>query len=89
MVKCALTYADKQKRIVVYVRSPKDAKKIADALVKNVGEDRVAVLTGTYPSARRMSASSARCGHWSENRSKGHGTTPPPRAHRCEERAPP
>ena len=47
MVQCALTYADKQKRIVVYVRSPEDAKKIADALVKNVGEDRVAVLTGT------------------------------------------
>jgi CRISPR-associated endonuclease/helicase Cas3 len=46
MVECALTYADAQKRIVVYVRSPKDAKKVADTLVKNVGKDRVAVLTG-------------------------------------------
>jgi CRISPR-associated endonuclease/helicase Cas3 len=47
MAECALTYADAQKRIVVYVRSPKDAKKVADTLVKSVGQDRVAVLTGT------------------------------------------
>jgi CRISPR-associated endonuclease/helicase Cas3 len=47
MVDAALAHADARERIVVYVQSPRDAKEIADTLVKKLGKDRVAVLTGT------------------------------------------
>ncbi len=47
LVGCALTYADAQERIIIYVRSPKDAKEIAVTLSKQIGKDDVAVLTGT------------------------------------------
>jgi CRISPR-associated endonuclease/helicase Cas3 len=47
MIKCALVYADIQRRVVIYVRSPRHAKDIAESLAKRVGRKRVGILTGT------------------------------------------
>lgn len=53
MVDRALAYGDAQKRIAVYVRSPKDAREIAAALAKQAGKDNVALLTGTIRGRER------------------------------------
>jgi CRISPR-associated endonuclease/helicase Cas3 len=47
MVTCAMAYAEAKRRILIYVRSPKDAKSIAQRLAKLTAADRVGVLTGT------------------------------------------
>jgi CRISPR-associated endonuclease/helicase Cas3 len=52
MAQRALSLKDERKRIIIYVRSPKEAKGIADVLIAQVGKEQigkesVAVLTGT------------------------------------------
>jgi CRISPR-associated endonuclease/helicase Cas3 len=44
---CALAYLNQRKRILVYVRKPGDAKTIAGKLLTAIGNERVALLTGT------------------------------------------
>lgn len=46
MVELALQYKDERKRVLVYVRSPGDAREIADRLTKATASTRVALLTG-------------------------------------------
>jgi CRISPR-associated endonuclease/helicase Cas3 len=47
VVKLALRYKDERKRVLVYVRQPRDARRIADELAKDSDRSRVALLTGT------------------------------------------
>ena len=47
VVELALRYKDEPKRVLVYVRSPNDAREIADRLAKATADTRVALLTGT------------------------------------------
>jgi CRISPR-associated endonuclease/helicase Cas3 len=47
IIEQALAYKGKPSRVVVYVRSPKHAKAIADDLARQVGKNRVRLLTGT------------------------------------------
>ncbi|WP_409727310.1 type I-U CRISPR-associated helicase/endonuclease Cas3 [Pseudorhodoplanes sp.] len=46
IVALALRYRDKHKRVLVYVRRPRDARRIADELAKATDRSRVALLTG-------------------------------------------
>jgi CRISPR-associated endonuclease/helicase Cas3 len=43
----ALRYKDERKRVLVYVRRPRDARRIADELAKATDRSRIALLTGT------------------------------------------
>jgi CRISPR-associated helicase Cas3 len=47
IISVALSHADSRRRVLVYVWYPKDAEAITDAIAKEVGHDRVAILTGT------------------------------------------
>jgi CRISPR-associated endonuclease/helicase Cas3 len=47
IISLALSHAEKQRRVLVYVWFPKDAETIARALAQKLGHDRVAILTGT------------------------------------------
>jgi CRISPR-associated endonuclease/helicase Cas3 len=47
IVSLALSHADKQRRVLVYVWYPKDAETVSRAIAHEVGHDRVAILTGT------------------------------------------
>ncbi|HZP74712.1 MAG TPA: type I-U CRISPR-associated helicase/endonuclease Cas3 [Pseudolabrys sp.] len=47
VVELALRYKDERKRILVYVRRPRDARRIADDLAKATDRSRIALLTGT------------------------------------------
>jgi CRISPR-associated endonuclease/helicase Cas3 len=47
IVSLALAHADTRRRVLVYVRYPKDAEIIARAIAQQVGPERVAILTGT------------------------------------------
>src|SRR6516225_5573120 len=47
IISLALSHAEKRKRVLVYVWSPKDAEAIFRAITQEVGQDRVAILTGT------------------------------------------
>jgi CRISPR-associated endonuclease/helicase Cas3 len=47
IISVALSYAEKQRRVLVYVSLPKDAEAISRALAQKVGYDHVATLTGT------------------------------------------
>jgi CRISPR-associated endonuclease/helicase Cas3 len=47
IISLALSHAEKQRRVLVYVWSPKDAEAITRAITQKVGRDRVAILTGT------------------------------------------
>ena len=47
VVKLALRYKDERKRVLVYVRRPRDARRIADELAKATDRSRIALLTGT------------------------------------------
>ncbi len=46
-VELALRYKEERKRVLVYVRRPRDARRIADELAKATDRSRVALLTGT------------------------------------------
>jgi CRISPR-associated endonuclease/helicase Cas3 len=47
IVSLALSYSDARRRVLVYVRHPKNAEVIARAIAQQVGHERVAILTGT------------------------------------------
>jgi CRISPR-associated endonuclease/helicase Cas3 len=47
IISIALSHAETQRRVLVYVCLPKDAETIARALGQKVGLDRIAILTGT------------------------------------------
>ncbi|HVY04742.1 MAG TPA: type I-U CRISPR-associated helicase/endonuclease Cas3, partial [Burkholderiales bacterium] len=47
IVELALRYRDDRKRVLVYVRRPRDARRIADELAKATDRSRIALLTGT------------------------------------------
>ncbi len=47
VVEIALRYKDERKRVLVYVRRPRDARRIADELAKATDRSRIALLTGT------------------------------------------
>jgi CRISPR-associated endonuclease/helicase Cas3 len=47
IVSLALSHAEKRRRVLVYVSYPKNAEAITSAIAKEVGHDRVAILTGT------------------------------------------
>jgi CRISPR-associated endonuclease/helicase Cas3 len=47
LVEFALRYKDERKRVLVYVRRPRDARRIADELAKATDRSRIALLTGT------------------------------------------
>src|SRR5262245_25502686 len=47
IVSLALSHAEKQRRVLVYVWYPKDAEAISRAIAQGIGHDRVATLTGT------------------------------------------
>ncbi len=47
VVELALRYKDEHKRVLVYVRRPRDARRIADELAKATDRLRIALLTGT------------------------------------------
>jgi len=43
----ALRYKDERKRVLIYVRRPRDARRIADELTEATDRSRIALLTGT------------------------------------------
>ena len=47
IVRRALDHNNSRCKVLIYVRTPEDVKKIESALTKELGKDRVAVLTGT------------------------------------------
>jgi CRISPR-associated endonuclease/helicase Cas3 len=47
IISLALAHAEKRRRVLVYVWYPKDAETITRAIAREVGPDRVAILTGT------------------------------------------
>src|SRR5581483_3949389 len=47
VVELALRYKDERKRVLVYVRRPRDARRIAHKLAEKTDRSRIALLTGT------------------------------------------
>jgi CRISPR-associated endonuclease/helicase Cas3 len=47
VMELALRYKDDRKRVLVYVRKPRDARRIADELAEATDRSRIALLTGT------------------------------------------
>jgi CRISPR-associated endonuclease/helicase Cas3 len=47
IVALALSHSESHRRVLVYVRYPKDAETITRALAQKLGQNRVAILTGT------------------------------------------
>jgi len=47
LITCALSYEGERAKVLIYVRSPAEAQKVASELCKKAGRDRVALLTGT------------------------------------------
>jgi CRISPR-associated endonuclease/helicase Cas3 len=47
IISLALSHAEKQRRVLVYAWYAKDAEAITSAIAKEVGHDRIAILTGT------------------------------------------
>ena len=53
IVRQALDYKENQSRVLIYVRSPREAKDIVGSLIKQVSPNRAAILTGTIRGIER------------------------------------